>query len=50
MYSTHEADMDLPSLPLEARRVHIVPALQSRHYQWGNFAMLAVASPSMRSQ
>ena len=29
MYSTHEADLDLPSLPLAARRVHIVPALQS---------------------
>ena len=29
MYSTHEADLDLPSLPLAARRVHIVPALSS---------------------
>ena len=29
MYSTHEADLDLPSLPLSARRVHIVPALKS---------------------
>jgi hypothetical protein len=29
MYSTHEADLDLPNLPLAARRVHIVPALKS---------------------
>ena len=27
MYATHEAELDLPSLPLAARRVHIVPAL-----------------------
>lgn len=27
MYSTHEAELDLPGLPLAARRVHIVPAL-----------------------
>ena len=29
MYSSHEAELDLPSLPLAARRVHIVPSLQS---------------------
>jgi hypothetical protein len=29
MYSTHEAELDLPSLPLAARRVHIVPALHT---------------------
>ena len=29
MYSTHEAELDLPNLPIEARRVHIVPALQT---------------------
>jgi hypothetical protein len=29
MYSTHEAELDLPSLPLAARRVHIVPDLRS---------------------
>ena len=29
MYSTHEAELDLPSLPLAARRVHIVPALRT---------------------
>ena len=29
MYSSHEAELDLPSLPLAARRVHIVPALQT---------------------
>ena len=29
MYSTHEADLDLPCLPLAARRVHIVPALRT---------------------
>ena len=29
MYSTHEAELDLPSLHLAARRVHIVPALHS---------------------
>ncbi|KAI2491412.1 Reverse transcriptase (RNA-dependent DNA polymerase) [Fragilaria crotonensis] len=29
MYSTHEADLDLPCLPPAARRVHIVPALQT---------------------
>lgn len=27
MHSTHEAELDIPSLPLAARRVHIVPAL-----------------------
>ncbi|KAI2506705.1 Reverse transcriptase (RNA-dependent DNA polymerase) [Fragilaria crotonensis] len=27
MYSTHEAELDLPALPLAARHVHIVPAL-----------------------
>jgi hypothetical protein len=27
MYSTHVAELDLPSLPLAARQVHIVPAL-----------------------
>ena len=27
MYSTHEAELDLPHLPLAARLVHIVPAL-----------------------
>jgi len=27
MYSTHEAELNLPTLPLSARRVHIVPAL-----------------------
>ncbi|KAI2502115.1 hypothetical protein MHU86_12345 [Fragilaria crotonensis] len=27
MYSTHEAELDVPALPLAARRVHIVPAL-----------------------
>ena len=27
MYSTHEAELDLPHLPLAARHVHIVPAL-----------------------
>ena len=30
MHSTHEAELDLPQLPLLARRVHIVPELQSR--------------------
>ncbi|KAI2494253.1 hypothetical protein MHU86_20271 [Fragilaria crotonensis] len=29
MYSTHEAELDLPSLPIAARRVHIVPALRT---------------------
>ena len=29
MYSTHEAELDLPSLPPAARRVHIVPALST---------------------
>ena len=29
MYSTHEAELDIPSLPLAARRVHIVPALST---------------------
>ena len=29
MYSTHEAELDLPSLPPSARRVHIVPALST---------------------
>ena len=29
MYSTHKADLDLPNLPLAARRVHIVPALKT---------------------
>lgn len=29
MYSTHEAELDLPSLPMAARRVHIVPALST---------------------
>ena len=29
MYSTHEADLDLPCLPAAARRVHIVPALKT---------------------
>jgi hypothetical protein len=29
MYSTHEAELDLPSLPFAARRVHIVPALST---------------------
>ena len=29
MYSTHEAELDLPTLPLAARRVHIVPALHT---------------------
>ena len=29
MYSTHEADLALPQLPLAARRVHIVPALKT---------------------
>ncbi|KAI2496142.1 hypothetical protein MHU86_18373 [Fragilaria crotonensis] len=29
MYSTHEADLDIPCLPAAARRVHIVPALKS---------------------
>lgn len=29
MYLTHEADLDLPSLPPAVRRVHIVPALQT---------------------
>ena len=29
MYSTHEAELDLPNLPLSARHVHIVPALQA---------------------
>ena len=29
MYSTHEADLDLPSLPPAARRVHIVPSLKT---------------------
>jgi hypothetical protein len=29
MYSTHEAELDLPTLPLAARRVHIVPALKT---------------------
>ena len=29
MYSTHEAELDLPTLPLAARHVHIVPALQA---------------------
>ncbi|KAI2488787.1 hypothetical protein MHU86_25841 [Fragilaria crotonensis] len=29
MYSTHEAELDIPRLPLAARRVHIVPALQT---------------------
>ncbi|KAI2493168.1 Reverse transcriptase (RNA-dependent DNA polymerase) [Fragilaria crotonensis] len=27
MYSTHEAELDLPALPFAARHVHIVPAL-----------------------
>jgi hypothetical protein len=27
MYSTHEAELDMPMLPLAARQVHIVPAL-----------------------
>jgi hypothetical protein len=27
MYSTHEAELDIPSLPLAARQCHIVPAL-----------------------
>jgi hypothetical protein len=29
MYSTHEAELDLPNLPPSARRVHIVPALRT---------------------
>jgi hypothetical protein len=29
MYSTHEAELDLPSLPLAARHVHIVPTLST---------------------
>jgi hypothetical protein len=29
MYSSHEADLDIPALPPNARRVHIVPALDS---------------------
>ena len=29
MYSTHEAELDIPSLPITARRVHIVPALST---------------------
>ena len=29
MYSTHEAELDLPSLPPSARHVHIVPALHT---------------------
>jgi hypothetical protein len=29
MYSTHEAELDLPHLPLAARHVHIVPELNS---------------------
>jgi hypothetical protein len=29
MYSTHEAELDIPSLPHAARRVHIVPALKT---------------------
>ena len=29
MYSTHEAELDITSLPLAARRVHIVPALST---------------------
>jgi len=29
MYSTHEADLDIPGLPLAARRAHIVPALSA---------------------
>lgn len=28
MYSTHEAELDIPSLPIAARQVHIVPDLQ----------------------
>jgi hypothetical protein len=27
MYSTHEGELDIPALPLAARRVHIIPAL-----------------------
>jgi hypothetical protein len=29
MYSTHVAELDIPSLPIAARRVHIVPALRT---------------------
>ena len=29
MYSTHEAELDLPQLPLAARHVHIVPSLST---------------------
>lgn len=29
MHSTHEAELDIPSLPIAARRVHIVPALHT---------------------
>lgn len=29
MYSTHEAELDLPTLPFAARRVHIIPALKT---------------------
>jgi hypothetical protein len=30
MHSTHEAELDLPQLPVYARRVHVIPDLQSR--------------------
>jgi hypothetical protein len=30
MYSTHTAELHLPSLPLAARQVHIVPSLESQ--------------------
>ena len=35
MYSTHEAELDIPNLPLAARHVHIVPELS-------NFSLISI--------